>query len=345
MERLIQVQQTFFPDLIFQMEKRYTILNLIDLLGPIGRRAIIETSKLPERAVRNEITFLQNHSFITVSTKGMEITEQGKQVVSAFAPYMNQIAGISSLEKQLSNILGINQVIIVKGNSEDDRYVKQELGRTVVSYLKNNIDSDVTIAVTGGTTMSSVASFMEPFGKHRCLFVPARGGTRENVENQANTIVAKMAEREKGFYRLLHVPDPLSEELYQTLKKEPSIEETLQKIENASIILHGLGEALTIAKRRNSSKKTIQLLKEKHAVGEVFGYYFNESGEIVHHVRTIGIQLDKITPHQKVVTVAGGKSKVLAIKAFAKLGISDVLITDEVAAKEIIKYYETLNFK
>lgn len=336
MDKFIHIQQTLFPDYISEMEKRYTILNLIDLLGPIGRRAIMETSHLPERSVRNEIDFLQKQSFITVTSRGMKITKEGKQVVSSFAPYMNQFAGLSSLERKISKISGIDDVIIVRGNSDDDTHVKQELGRTVVSYLKKIIDHDVTIAVTGGTTMASVAKFMEPFGKHRCLFVPARGGTGEFVEYQANTIVAKMAEKEKGDYRLLHVPDPLSETLYQTFMKEDSIQETLALIENASIILHGLGDAMTIAKRRNSSEETLKQLQKQSAVGEVFGYYFNKAGDIVHQVRTIGIQLEQLDVNKKVITVAGGKSKAAAIRAFMKFNMSDVLIIDEAAAEEII---------
>ena len=41
------------------------------------------------------------------------------------------------------------------------------------------------------------------------LFVPARGGMGENVESEANTICAKMAESAMGNYRLLYVPDQL----------------------------------------------------------------------------------------------------------------------------------------
>lgn len=340
MERFMEMQLKLFPDFISEMEKRYTILNVIDLLGPIGRRTIMEVSKLSERSVRKEIAFLEQHAFITVSSKGVKITPQGKTVLTTLAPYMNELTGISTLEKQLITLSGMDEIIIVKGDSESDPHVKEELGRSAANYLKTIITSDVTIAVTGGTTLASVANYIEPFGKHRCLFVPARGGTGEQVEIQANTIVAKMAEREKGDYRLLHVPDPLSESVYQTLIAEPAIQETLQLIHDAEIVLHGLGDALTIARRRKSSKQTMELLTKHVAVGEVFGYYFNERGEIVHQVRTIGIQLDQLDDRKTVITIAGGKPKARALKAFLQFGISNVLIIDEAAAEEMIKLYE-----
>src|SRR5690625_7879682 len=98
--------------------------------------------------------------------------------------------------------------------------------------------------------MASVADAMVPLNENKSLFLPARGGVGSFVEHQANTIAAKMAENEKGEYALLHVPDPMSEALYETIIHEPSIAETLNKIKQANIVLHGIGNALEMAKRR-----------------------------------------------------------------------------------------------
>src|SRR5699024_2302171 len=121
-----------------------------------------------------------------------------------------------------------------------------------------------------------VADAMQPFQGYEGTFVPARGGVGEKVENQANTIVAQMAKAEKGDYHLLHVPDPLSETLYHTMLKEPSIKETLPYIKNASIVLHGIGEALAMANRRKTTDDILKKLENEQAVSEAFGYYFNQ---------------------------------------------------------------------
>src|SRR5690625_7387969 len=93
-----------------------------------------------------------------------------------------------------------------------------------LSYLKNTIHTDCTIAVTGGTTMSAVADAMVPLDKQgQCIYVPARGGIGEKVENEANANVAKMAEQAKGDYRLLYVFEPLSEASYNMMINETSI--------------------------------------------------------------------------------------------------------------------------
>lgn len=266
----------------------------------------------------------------------MVITEEGMNIISQLHEFIRELSGVVTLEEALREMTGMDQVIVIAGNSDEEPFVKRELGRVSVAFLKQTIQEDVTIAVTGGTTMASVASAMTPFDSYECLFVPARGGVGEEVENQANTIVAKMAKAEKGDYRLLHVPDPLSETLYQTIIHEPSIKETLSLIKHATIILHGIGGALRLASRRKESTHIVEKLKREKAVSEAFGYYFNKDGKVVHKVRTIGIQLEDLTDINCVITVAGGKSKAQAIASFMKQKKSNVLITDEAAALEIV---------
>src|SRR5690625_2027105 len=121
----------------------------------------------------------------------MYITNEGNVVVEELASLMREVMGLNVLEKHRKEKLGVERVIVVTGNSDEFNWVKQEMGRQCVSYLKNTIRSDCTIAVTGGTTMSAVADAMVPLDKQgQCIYVPARGGIGEKVENEANSIVA-----------------------------------------------------------------------------------------------------------------------------------------------------------
>ena len=71
-------------------------------------------------------------------------------------------------------------------------------------------------------------------------FVPARGGLGESMEIQANTIVSKMAKRVGAEYRLLHVPDLLSEDAYQSLVQDQHIQEIVDVIRRCRVIIHGI---------------------------------------------------------------------------------------------------------
>src|SRR5699024_10230116 len=140
----------------------------------------------------------------------------------------------------------------------------------------------------------AIANAMISCSEHTCLLLTARGGIGEIVESKANTIAAKMAEKEKGNYRLLHVPDPLSETLYESIIQEPSVADTLHLIKHADIVIHGIGNAMAMARRRHTNKEVIAQLKEKNALSEAFGYYFNEDREVVHKVSTYGFQLEEL---------------------------------------------------
>jgi central glycolytic genes regulator len=81
----------------------------------------------------------------------------------------------------------------------------------------------------------------------------------------------------------------------------------------------------------------MEQIKKGHAVAEAFGYYFNQEGEVVHRVQTIGIQLEDIERVRHVIAVAGGASKAKAIQAYMKQAPRSILITDEGAAKALVR--------
>ncbi len=272
----------------------------------------------------------------------MRLTSVGLHTLEQLESIMREISGVDTLEKKLMHKLQVENIIIVPGNSDTSPWVKAELGKAGAECIKKFLTGENIIAVTGGTTMASVAEMLTPIpASNNLLFVPARGGLGEEVQNQANTIVAKMADKMNSEYRLLFVPDQVSDESYTTLTKEPSIKEVLSLINSSDIVVHGIGEASTMAKRRNTSDANMKKIENGHAVGEAFGYYFNEEGEIVHKVQTIGFQLEhleRLETEKHFIAVAGGQSKAKAIQAYMKLAPrKTTLIIDEAVATQLLK--------
>src|SRR5690625_163900 len=245
MENLLRAQKLIYPDLLEVMKKRFDILYLISIHQPVGRRVLIDKTTFAERFVRNEIELLQKQQLIEMTTKGMYVTEVGKEIVEALFEFNHELAHLTQMETNLKEKFNIEHVFVVPGNCDEQSSAKLELGRATVKFLREIIKDDVTISVTGGSTMATVAKMIEPFENYQCFFVPARGGIGGNVENQANTIIAKMAEATKGNYELFHIPDPLNESLYYSLLNESTIAHTLSLIKGADIVIHGIGDALT----------------------------------------------------------------------------------------------------
>ncbi|QLK85549.1 sugar-binding transcriptional regulator [Staphylococcus sp. 17KM0847] len=335
MERMIQVQQKIVPDLIDKMYRRFSILTAIQKYQPVGRRTLSEMLNLTERVLRSETDLLKHQDLILVKPTGMTLTSEGVDVVGQLSDYFNHYSDYHQLAQFIRKHYGIKEVHVIPGNSDTDLSVKVELGRITGQLLEKQLYEEAIVSITGGSTMASVSDAMTelPFS---VLFVPARGGLGENVIFQANTICSTMARRTGGSYTTLYVPDQVSEQTYQNLMQEPSVIQTLDRIRQSQFIVHGIGDALKMAKRRQSSSEVVIKLQHHNAVGEAFGYYFNQQGEIIHKVKTIGLQLEEVQSKQHIFAVAGGASKGNAIKAYLEIAPKNTtLITDESAAKII----------
>jgi len=337
MQSLISLQQKLLPDLIEVLRKRYLLLQAISHLQPIGRRALAQALQTTERILRAEVELLKDSGLLHVAAGGMSLSEEGQRVLAQLEPMVEELFGLTELAQRLQQVLHIPQVIVVQGDSDQSLLAKQELGRIGARVLRKHVREGDIVAVTGGSSIASVASHLSLSPSFRQVqFVPARGGLGERVELQANTLASAMAEKTGAAYRLLHVPDRLHPEALQQLIKEPQIAEVMALLRHTRIVLHGIGDALTMANRRNYSEKELQQLTHAGAVSEAFGYYFDADGEIVHRMPTIGLQLEDVKQAEFVLSIAGGKSKANAIRSFAKQACQHVLITDEGAARAIL---------
>ncbi|KIO67050.1 MULTISPECIES: sugar-binding transcriptional regulator [Bacillaceae] len=339
MKSIINVQKRLIPDLVEIMQKRYRILRYIEIMQPVGRRSLSQSLQITERVLRSETDFLKDQDLIAISTSGMRLTEEGKIILDQLESIMKEFSSAPELEKQLAAALNLQSCNVVSGNADESDWVKSELGRACVSRLKEVINEGQVISVTGGSTMNAVAeAFTEKLNKENLLFVPARGGIGADIKDQANTICQKMANKAGGNYMVLYSPDQVTKEFYETFIQESSIREVLMKIKSADIVIHGIGDAMTMARRRMTSEEDMQKLVQEKAVAEAFGYYFDENGRIVHKVQTVGLQLEDLKNIPHIFAVAGGASKAKAIKAYMKIAPKNtVLITDEAVTNEILK--------
>ncbi len=82
MKDLIKVQQKLIPDLIDKMYRRFYILSTISQNQPVGRRSLSEHMDMTERVLRSETDMLKKQELIRVKPTGMEITNEGTEVLA-----------------------------------------------------------------------------------------------------------------------------------------------------------------------------------------------------------------------------------------------------------------------
>ena len=337
MEKWVEWQRRLAPEAIKLTQERYGLWRELHHEGFRGRRALAQCLGVSERTARQHIEFLKNAGLVDSSNSGVTLTGDGESALEELNLYVRQLSGLSSLEKSLADAFGLSEVVVVPGDSDEDSSVLQELGRAGADILLHYLKPQNVIAVGGGSTLAQVAK-----GVHKnipgIVVVPARGGLGETVEVQANTVASVLAHGLSGQYRMLHMPDGLKEKAINlVLEANPDMQEILELIQKADILIQGIGRSEDMANRRRVSSKLLKEIQSSGAVGEAMGYYFDKNGKVIHETGSVGMKLKDLNKVRFVLAVSGGKSKGEAILAVLRAGGQNGLITDEGAARQIIK--------
>lgn len=332
-----EAQRRLLPEMNPLLQSRYRILQSVQLMQPIGRRTLAESLKMTEREIRKETDILREQGLLDSKKSGMVCTSDGELVIEQLRALVYEWSGLTQLGKALEQQLGLQHVLVVPGDYNDDETVLTLLGKEAAQQFLSTIANEQVVAVTGGKSVASLAQFLQPVDHQQNItFVAARGGIGHEMHMQANTLVATFAMQMDAQHRTLFLPEHLSEQAYQAMLTEPMVTEIMAYYDRADCVIHGIGSAEEMAIRRNTSAEDLRILEEKGAVSEAFGYYFNAEGQIVHRIRTIGIQLEQVKKCKHIIAVAAGKQKVNAMLSYFKVAPKQtIFITDEAAAKAI----------
>lgn len=333
----VQLMQTLAPDLAQEMLLRALVLERIAIMAPVGRRQLAAKLNLTEREIRAAAGVLKEGGFISFDASGMTLTPKAEAVLPAVRDFTRAVHGLAEMESRLADLLHVGRVCIVAGNADTDSGVLPELGRVAAQRVRGYLHTGSTLAVTGGSTMAETARAMQSPAPMRVMVVPARGGLGREVETQANTLAAEIAQRLGGHHRLIHLPDHMDDAAKQEMLKLPDVREAMELIQRADVILHGIGCAAdTIRETKLSASQARKLLADG-AVGESFGSFFDRSGNCLLESSSVGVDLARLTPACRMIAVAAGRHKAEAIISVLRHDRHALLVTDEGAAKEMLR--------
>ncbi|MDI3537108.1 MAG: central glycolytic s regulator, partial [Eubacteriaceae bacterium] len=338
---VIELQQLVAPEISQIIEMRYNILSTISSEQPIGRRNLAFVLDMSERAVRNEIDFFQSQKLVSVERQGVVITEAGKNALVKLKSLLYTYNGLEQLEKELTEKLHLKKVFICPGDMDMNYEVLRFMGRSGAKYVLSVMKYKDTLALTGGNCTAAVADEMREAFYPDVYVIPARGGIGKSHSTQANNVVAEMGLKLHSNYELLHLPDNIDQRLLEALKDYPEIKRVFTRMDEIDIFIFGLGRADVLADWRNMSATEKKNVLSMGAVGEAFGHYFNINGEVVSPSSTIGISIENFKKIPHAIAIAGGAGKAESIISISRIRDNIVLVTDESAAREILKQLNT----
>ncbi len=333
----LELMQRLAPDLAREMALRALVLERIAALQPVGRRQLAMRLNLPEREIRTVATVLKEEGFIDLDAAGMTLTSAAEGVLPGAREFSRAMKGLTAMETTLAGLLNVPRVFVAAGNADQEPHVLQDVGRMAAQRLRSILQSGDTLAVTGGGTMAEVAKHMQPSSPLNVMVVPARGGMGRAVETQANTLAAELARKLGGHHRLIHLPDHMDAAAMHEMRKLPEIRETIELLQRADVILHGIGRADEMAKHRHLTVSLTRKLLADGAVAEAFGYYFDREGNCLYTASSVGVDLGRLKPNCLMVAVAAGEKKAEAMIAVLRHYKHEMLVTDEGAARRIIE--------
>lgn len=336
--KILEIQNKIVPETVDLLVKRYEILKFISSLQPIGRRSLSAKIGISERTMRTEIDKLKEMGLIDIQNAGVYLTETGITMLSDIHNTFYYIKNLSEIELKLKEKLRLKRVAVVSGDAEKDIFTFNDLGKKAAEIVLDLIKNDTILGISGGTTMACVVNQMKRKKSIKDLLVlPARGGLSEELEIQANTIAANLAEKLDAQYKLLHIPDNLDEHELKVLKNNKLINEVLDDIQKINLLVFGLGNAMDMAIRRKSDKNVFSRIESENLTAEAFGYFFDREGNVKIETNSVGITLENFKIIKNAVGVAAGSSKAEAIYAISKFNNNFILVTDEAAANRILE--------
>jgi central glycolytic genes regulator len=329
--------QKIAPDLMGTIKERYLLLRHIADSEPVGRRTLAGLSGLSERVVRSHVDVLRRSGIVRFTTMGIAMEPEGRKLMPDLLECFLHLNNLDDLQQQIRQALGLKNVYIVPGDCDNDKTAKEELGRQGALLLNDVLNSVDTVAISGGSTMAEVARML-PESMSNVTMLPARGSMGNHVEFQANYIAASIAAKTHSSYRMIHLPEGLSESALKLMyQSDRQARESAAMVARAQAVIFGIGRADHMARKRGMSLLQREALQNLGACGESLGCYCGLNGQIVYGTNNIGVSLKEIRHHTHVIAVAGGASKAEAIVSVMRTCRTGVLVTDEGAAKKIVQ--------
>ena len=240
-----------------------------------------------------------------------------------------------SAEQLLIDRFGLKDAFVVP-TPLDSSAINQSIAQGAAHYPSDHLREDGYLNIGYGDTVSRMLGFLAKNREESLNVVSLTGGVSYYLPSVGTTAYSM---------HLFLTPSPLvvsSRQVRDALLDEKSLQDVSTMTEYADMSVVGIGAAVegaTVLRNGILNEGELTVLKMHGAVGDVLNHFMDKDGNLIQteiEDRVISTDLDKLRQLKNVVGVAGGKDKVMAIKAVLNGGYLNVLITDSDTAAELL---------
>jgi DNA-binding transcriptional regulator LsrR (DeoR family) len=261
----------------------------------------------------------------------------------------SRLAECVALEEALKARFGLTEAVVVP-SPPDESTLPQVIGAAAGAVLDARIEDGMSIGVGWGRTLRISLQSVPRRQLSGLSIVSLLGGlTRGSAINTYET-ASHMADLFGA--QCYYVAGPAMADSARSrdlLMQQPILREAFQRARSIDIAFLSVGSVApdaTMAKVGLIDARELKSLVGAGAVGDLCAYWIDERGVIVDHPlnrRIIAISPADLKAVPCVILASGGRSKIGVLHGALQGGLTDVLVTDEIAAQGVLELADRLD--
>lgn len=249
------------------------------------------------------------------------------------------------IEDALRENFGLREVEVARVFTLEEKLVVKKVAQLAASYLKKKIEPYLSLGVAYGRTLFEMTNFLPDNPVVGLRVIQIMGGYGKlKGEVMAVELARKIAEAFQGDVVYLLAPafaqDPQAKEVIENQDKIKRVMSLAKTVDMALVGIGGVSPVSTLMDTGEIYLAEREELLKKGAVGNICGNFYDIEGNQVESLvdkRRISISLQDLKKIPIVIGVAGGKSKLEPILGALRGKLVNVLITDELVARDLLK--------
>jgi DNA-binding transcriptional regulator LsrR (DeoR family) len=263
------------------------------------------------------------------------------------------------LETALVERFGLRDAAVVAAGGRSD--VREELGVAAAAYFEKIASNGLRVGLSCGFTLyHTIRALRDRRFKDLDLYPLSGESTLKLVDLAPNTLVGMMAAKYRPHVTAYALPVQHLVSLRQIererrrLLRDPEVRRIYEAAQTVDVALVGVGQIAEqtpgFCSLAESYGVSVKRLREFGVVGEINYQPFDAEGNIVdqpelqilmHRVLSVsGDRLQDLSRREDryVIAVAGGRSKIDAVRGALRGRFMNVLVTDEDVAQAVLKH-------
>ncbi|MBL8134456.1 MAG: sugar-binding transcriptional regulator [Anaerolineae bacterium] len=255
----------------------------------------------------------------------------------------------AALERALAEAFALDEALVLRTALEQPLPVLRQLGYLGARYLEGLLKDISSLAICLGRSTFEVINAIRPDLQAHIRIVQAIGSMPYPREEYDSSMLARQLAQKLGG-QVVYLNSPLMADTAhaaQVIRSQRNIQHALTMASSADIALLGIGnldpQMSGFIREGFLNEDELAAFAQDGAVGDLAWRIFTQQGAIFpcdFNERVIGISLEDLRRIPTTVAVAAGSAKVPAMVGALRLGVINVLCTDDKTASALLRFIQ-----